>query len=71
MSPYEALANAIIIQAVNDYRSAGKNIDKGREIEASVTERKLVVEFINSKWFTVLTEVRPEILLKKLKQEGF
>jgi hypothetical protein len=71
MSPYEALANAIIIQAVSDYRKAGQMMEKGIAVAECHSERKSIVKFINSKWFTELTEVRPEILLNRLKQEGF
>jgi hypothetical protein len=69
--PYEALGNAIIMQAVIDYRKAGQLMAKGKEITACHKERKNIVKFINSEWFTVLTEVRPEILLKKLYEEEF
>ena len=69
LRPYEALGNAIIMQAVEDYRRAGKKMAAGREITACQKERKSIVKFIKSTWFTELTEVRPEILLKKLKEE--
>ena len=58
---YKALANAIILQAVNDYRQALKGDAQGwqREIE----------EFFHSEWFTVLTEVNPDWIIQRLRQE--
>ena len=58
---YEALAQAIIIQAVNDYRRALKGDARGRcrEIE----------RFFRSEWFSVLTKVNPEMLIRKLREE--
>ena len=69
LRPYEALGNAIIMQAIEDYRKAGKKMAASKEITACHKERKNIVKFIKSTWFTELTEVRPEILLKKFQEE--
>lgn len=60
---YETLANAIIFQAVKDYRKALKRDARGsmREIE----------RFFRSEWFSVLTNVNPEILIQKLEEEVY
>ena len=55
MNPYEDLANAIILQAVKDYRLT----DDEREIE----------RFFRSGWFGVLSKVDPEFLIKELRKE--
>lgn len=62
ISGYENLANAIIIQAAEDYRRALESDNRGtlREIE----------RFFRSDWFIVLTDLNPELLLKRLKQEA-
>mgnify|MGYP003496715079 CR=1 FL=1 len=69
LRPYEALGNAIVMQAVTDYRKAGQMMAKGKAITACHEERKSIVKFINSKWFILLTEVKPELLLKQLHEE--
>ncbi len=56
---YENLANAIIIQAVKDYRTAGRN--------ARIKED--VIRFIRSSWFGVLTDINPAMLERKLLEE--
>ena len=56
--PYENLANAIVLQAVKDYRL---NDD---EQELASIER-----FFRSGWFSTLTSINPEMLISKLRKE--
>lgn len=55
---YQMLAEAIIMQAVRDYRRCGSH-----QIRDSI-ER-----FFRSDWFTALCELDGEKLIKKLRQE--
>ena len=61
MEPCEALANAIIVQAANDYRLALHRKDLVRTFE--------VEHFFRSRWFGQLTSVDPEYLLGRLRKE--
>lgn len=58
---WRALADAIVLQAVKDYRQAlaGKAKEHCREIE----------RFFRSKWFGQLTMINPELLIRKLQEE--
>ena len=58
MNPYENLANAIILQAVKDYRLT----DNERELQE-------IERFFRSGWFGVLSKVDPEFLIKELRKE--
>ena len=58
MNPYEELASAIIMQAVKDYRRTD------RKPELAKIER-----FFRSGWFSVLSQVDPEYLIRKLRKE--
>ena len=58
IKPYENLANAIVLQAVNDYRNTN-SLDEQADIE----------RFFRSKWFSILTSLDPEVLISKLIQE--
>ena len=58
MDSYENLAQAIILQAVKDYRLTDD------ESELAEIER-----FFRSGWFGVLSKVDPEYLIKKLRKE--
>lgn len=69
MDPYENLANAIILQAVKDYRQARHKLKKRPKNEAA---RETITEcesFFRSDWFTTLTAVDGEALLKRLQKE--
>ena len=58
MNPYEELANAIVLQAVKDYR-----LHHDEQALASI-ER-----FFRSGWFGVLTNINPEVLIARLRKE--
>ena len=58
MNPYEELANAIVLQAVKDYRLT--------DDEAELAE---IERFFRSGWFGVLPKVDPEYLIRKLRKE--
>ena len=58
MDPYQELANAIVLQAVKDYRMT----DDEREL-------KEIERFFRSAWFGVLTSVDPDLLISKLRKE--
>lgn len=67
---YEELANAIILQAVKDYRAAlakfRKNpYDRGNEHDVAEIEK-----FFRSRWYTVLTDVNGEMLIRKIREEA-
>jgi len=58
MDPYENLANAIILRAVEDYRLT----DNEKELEE-------IEAFFHSYWFATLTRLDPDLLIKKLRKE--
>jgi hypothetical protein len=58
VDPYENLANAIIMQAVKDYRNT-----------TSPSEIKSIERFFRSDLFSALTSVDPEFLIKRLREE--
>ena len=67
--PYTGLANAIILQAVKDYRDAIKKLSRGRVNKDAEIKKKEVLNFFRSDWFGVLTEIDPEMLIRKLDEE--
>ena len=60
-NPHEELANAIILQAVKDYRAARKkgNLRKINEIR----------RFFRSEYFSVLSDLDGKVLIQKLDEE--
>ena len=57
-TPYENLANAIVLQAVKDYRLH----DDEKELVS-------IERFFRSCWFSTLTSINPEMLIAKLRKE--
>ena len=84
LEPYESLANAIVEQAVTDYRKATADIRiaKHRLRENPNDEKAIKLlnqsyrmhtecnRFFRSEWFGVLTKVDGERLLRELKEEA-
>lgn len=66
----EELANAIVLQAVKDYRDAVKKLSRGRRNDAAQQTRDECLRFFRSVWFTQLTAIEPELLIKKLDEEA-
>ncbi|TCT14595.1 hypothetical protein EDC18_10576 [Natranaerovirga pectinivora] len=58
MDGYEKLANAIVVQAVKDYRSAEHS-----------SIRRSIERFFRSQWFQALTSIDGEKLIKDLRRE--
>lgn len=69
MNGYEELANAIILQAVSDYRTAKRKLKKHPDNKKAKFRLKDCERFFQSKWFEVLTPIDGQMLLKKLKEE--
>lgn len=55
---YENLANAIVVQAVKDYR-----------MTENKSELESIVRFIQSPWFSVLTSIEPTFLISSIRKE--
>ena len=51
MEPYESLANAIIVQAVKDYREALQRLDRHPEKNDYKAEVKSLERFFCSGWY--------------------
>ncbi len=68
--PYENLANAIILQAVRDYRLALKRYSRHPEKDAFTQDKEELERFFRSEWFGVLTRLDPETLIRRLCEEA-
>jgi hypothetical protein len=70
MIPYENLANAIVLQAVKDYRTALKRVARRPKDRDGLAAKNECERFFRSDWFGVLTEISPEMLIRKLQMEA-
>lgn len=69
MNPYERLANATVLRAVEDYRDALKRLSGFPHDRDSRRTKAEVERFFRSGWFSTLTTLDPEMLIKKLTSE--
>lgn len=67
--PFENLANAIVLQAVKDYRSALQRLKKDRNIYSARRMKEEVERFFLSGWFSELTELNGAFLMRKIREE--
>lgn len=66
---YENLANAIILQAVRDYRVDLKALKANPRNRDALDDRKGIERFFRSQWFTVLTSIDGGMLIRSLREE--
>lgn len=66
---YENLANAIILQAVKDYRMALKCLKANPKNRTALADKDEIESFFRSQWFTVLTSVDGEMLIRSVNME--
>ena len=67
--PYENLANAIILQAANDYRAALRTLERNPKYAPALQDKSEVERFFRSEWYKLLTSVDGETLLRMLREE--
>jgi len=66
---YEKLGNAIILQAVKDYRFALKRLEKHPRNDLALYTKREVENFFYSGLFSILTSLDPKVLIQKLGEE--
>lgn len=64
---YQDLANAIVLQAVDDYRNALKGISYNHCSPETIIKK--LEEFFRSDYYELLTKVKGEYLIEKLRAE--
>ncbi len=69
MDSYEKLANAIVLKAVKDYRTALKRVARHPKDRDGLAVKNECERFFRSGWFGVLTGIDPEMLMRKLQME--
>ena len=69
MDSYERLANAIVLQAAKDYRTALKRVARRPKDRDGLATKNECERFFRSGWFGILTGLDPEMLMRKLQME--
>ncbi len=68
MTPFEALANAIIEQAAKDYQLALRYHFKHPESPKHKQKVTEIERFFRSDWYTALTDVDGENLIREIRR---
>lgn len=63
IDPYENLANAIVLQAIADYRRLWDRDTEDRD-------KKKIIKFFRSRWFVILTNIDSDWLIERLEKEA-
>lgn len=66
---YTRLANAIVIQAAKDYRNALKRIKVNPRNSDALHTKGEVEKFFHSGFYSALTSIDPDMLIRKLNEE--
>lgn len=66
---YENLANAIILQAVKDYRMALRSLKANPKNRTAQADKAEIERFFRSQWYSALTSVDGEMLIRSLQKE--
>lgn len=68
--PYQELGNAVILQAVKDYRDAVKKLSRGKVNNAAEKMKKECEIFFKSEDFNIFTELDGKVILSQLEKEA-
>ena len=68
-TPFENLANAIIVNAANDYRKALKDLQCNADYGPALQMKSDCERFFLSSWFSALTSVDGNRLMGMLQKE--
>ncbi len=69
MTGYQALANAIIVQAAKDFRAAYKRMKRFPNDARAQDEVREITRFFCSQWFEMLSDADGPTLVRKMKDE--
>lgn len=67
MSPYYNLANAIVVQAVKDYRKALKRYNQDPLKDKNANEVAELECFFTSEWFEQLSDLNGKSIMEKVR----
>lgn len=69
LGSYEALGNAVVIQAVKDYREAVHKLSRGKKNTIAESTKQECERFFQSPYFNVFTQLDGKALLSQLEKE--
>ena len=71
MDGYQALANAIVLRAVMDYKTALKRKKKNRNNRSAQAQINALERFFRSSYCQILSDLNSEYLIRRMRKEVF
>lgn len=69
MDGYQTLANAVVAQAAKDYREALRRLREHPDSPAAEQTRRECESFFRSAWYGMLTDINPEYIIRRIREE--
>ena len=69
LAPEQRLANAIIVQAAEDYRTCIRNLKINPRHKESLAMLQDCEDFFRSDWYQMLTKLDGEMIMQKIREE--
>lgn len=66
---YKDLAVAIVVQAIDDFKKAAACYKMGKNKDLATKTMTEVINFIESDWYLQLSNLNPDIVIERLKEE--
>ena len=70
MNEWQELGNAIVLQAVKDYKAAMRKLRKDADYKPARKMLRECERFFHSGWYEMLTDIEPECLLRGVRRKG-
>ena len=70
MDGYQELANAIIVKAAKEYRTAIRKLRKRPDDRKALTDTRALESLFHSRWYRMLTDVDGNFLINQLRKEA-
>ena len=67
---WEDLANAVVVQALEDYRNACARLRIRPDLRTQAARKRSLERFFRSRWLHTLSDADPELILEKIRKEG-
>ena len=67
MNEWQQLANAIVLQAVKDYKAAQRALIKKPDSKKDKATIRECDRFFRSNWYEMLTDIKPDCLLRNVE----
>ena len=68
LTGWQALGNAVVEQAVKDYKDAIRRLKKNPKNRIDMLEALALEDFFHSDWYTLLTNVDADYLIDRLRK---